>query len=150
MACGCVTYQISGSCQCGDCPISVRLPIQGNGTLANPIYIDFDRLEPAELQTIANGLCGDATAAATLAACVMAAGETLTSLAFNANTFTLTYTDEQGNATAVDLTPVRPSHTAGAAPPGGALLGDTYYDTGLGALFKYVNDGVSNLWLQIS
>ena len=43
-----------------------------------------------------------------------------------------------------------PTITTAAAPSATAKLGDKFYDTGSDTYYEYVNDGTSNLWLQIS
>jgi hypothetical protein len=42
------------------------------------------------------------------------------------------------------------SHSSGDNPPSSPGIGDEWYDTTAGVLFKYISDGNSEQWVEIS
>ena len=60
----------------------------------------------------------------------------------------------------IGLTPTNPtiwqrqtsslSHSSGSNPPSSPGVGDEWYDTTAGVLFKYISDGNTEQWVEIS
>lgn len=59
-----------------------------------------------------------------------------------------TYTHAPGDGTGVSTTFIVNRHTTGAAPHSTPQYNDTWYDTNLGRLKMYINDGI-DVWREI-
>jgi hypothetical protein len=71
-------------------------------------------------------------------------------LAYNAGTSTLTIGRNGGLADLTTTITAGMEHFNQSANPTSPTLGDTWYDTTDGTIYKYINDGSSSVWVDIS